>query len=141
LGCTCRKTCLECGKALLKARAKLDSIKPRLPARKLPAAPPSLPATPNTGRGSSKAGYFVSDDSRASIERWIKESVATISPILPSNPPMATGMRGIQRETPDAMRTSGGTRISPTSAVWGDDDAAGYFRAAPVALGDRHLSD
>jgi hypothetical protein len=43
-----RITCLECGKALENARAMLAHIKPKLPARKLPAAPVSFPNTPET---------------------------------------------------------------------------------------------
>ena len=131
----CRKTCFECGKALLKAREKLDSIKPKLPARKLPAAPPSLPATPGARNTNSSnvESKFVSDDNRANIERWIKDSIASISPSIP---PMMTGMR-IRWDNARSV----GRRISPTSAVCGDDDVAAYFNAEPLALGERHLSE
>ena len=69
----CRKTCLSCDKALEHARARLTHLKPKLPARKLPAAPPSLLSTP-ASHATAKS-KFVSDDSRASIERWISDSI------------------------------------------------------------------
>ena len=135
---SCRKTCLECGRALLKAREKLDNIKPKLPARKLPAAPPSLPATPRA-RDTPADSKLVHEGNRAAIEHWLKDSLASISP---SSPPITEGMRFLAGDAREASRAAGRARISPTSAVCGDDDVAGaYFRAEPLVLGDRHLSE
>ncbi len=60
-----------CDKALAHARARLNHLKPKLPSRKLPAAPPSLPSTPAT-HGTANSKF---DDSRAAIERWISDSI------------------------------------------------------------------
>ena len=56
-----RITCLECGKALENARSMLAHSRPKLPSRKLPAAPVSFPNTPET-RTATTGIKFVCDN-------------------------------------------------------------------------------
>lgn len=122
----CRKTCLECGKALENARAMLANLKPKLPARKLPAAPPSLPSTPTIYTTTMPGNTFLGDDNRVNSGISVSD--------------MITGVRNsIPLESRAAMRAAGCAGISPTSTVWGDDVAEESMDLVPVAMGERHF--
>lgn len=152
-----RKSCMECAKALDSARAMIAQLESKLPPRKLPAAPPSLPQTPEKA---STTNRFISNHSRDEIERWIANSAASITPRSVFSPIAAATLSAataspagdsLATTTPatfrrpfispasrESMRAAGRPGISPTSAVWGDDPRDGVAdRGAPMQ--QRHL--